>query len=328
MQVPPYRERTQRLQSQAYRSRAMWPCSDFTSSDDDGHNTCSNGSLLVREPSVLSCVFVARRRSIPRKGWTQIEVPHGWTQLIRGVRPKSEKWPRAERNLSAVPGAGSRSQVQRGRWRQPIQRASPEESQHAARQRVLQLESPSCSLRRFERSGGHHVARIIEVRTSCSSGSAVGCATRTVRAIRDSCSEAVGRIGRGTSQIGVQVGRRPERLRVETAQRPQETNPTAPVPPPDWAAELQRLQSLVCQLQGERIQLGPRHLEEELQDLRWEVDALRHERDSLVAERRSVGSDTTMAVVGVIAPSSDRMAALIEEGELKRRKMEAALSTT
>ena len=97
-----------------------------------------------------------------------------------------------------------------------------------------------------------------------------------------------------------------QRLRVETAQRPQETNPTAPVPPPDWAAELQRLQSLVTQLQEERIQLGSRHLEEELQDLRWEVDALRHERDSLVAERGSVGPDTTMGVVGVTVPSSDR----------------------
>ena len=68
----------------------------------------------MREPSVLSCVFVAGRRSMPRKGWTQIEVPHGWTQLIRGVRPESEKWPRAERNPPAAPGAGSRSQVQLG----------------------------------------------------------------------------------------------------------------------------------------------------------------------------------------------------------------------
>ena len=81
----------------------------------------------------------------------------------------------------------------------------------------------------------------------------------------------------------------------------------------------------MTQLQEERIQLGPRHLEEELQDHLWEVDALRHERDSLVAERGAVGSDTTMAVVGVTGPSSDRMAALIEEGEMKRRKMEAAL---
>ena len=41
---------------------------------------------------------------------------------------------------------------------------------------------------------------------------------------------------------------------------------------------------------------------------------------ALVAERGAVGSDTTMAVVGV--------AVLIEEGEMKRRKMEAALIKT
>ena len=85
-----------------------------------------------------------------------------------------------------------------------------------------------------------------------------------------------------------------QRLRVETAQRPQDANPAAPMPPPDWAAELQRLRSLVTQLQEERIQLGPRHLDEELQDLRWEVDALRHERDSLVTGRGTVGSDPTL----------------------------------
>ena len=42
MQVLSLRERTQRVQSQAYRSRAMWPCCDITSSDDDEHNTDSN----------------------------------------------------------------------------------------------------------------------------------------------------------------------------------------------------------------------------------------------------------------------------------------------
>ena len=68
--------------------------------------------------------------------------------------------------------------------------------------------------------------------------------------------------------------------------------------------------------QQERIQLGPRQVEEELQDLRWEVDALRHERDSLVAERGgSVVQDTTMAVVGVNSTCS-----LIDEGDLKRRR--------
>ena len=30
-----------------------------------------------------------------RKGWTHVEVPNGWVQLIRGPRPKSVQWPRA-----------------------------------------------------------------------------------------------------------------------------------------------------------------------------------------------------------------------------------------
>ena len=47
MQVPSYRERTQRFQSQVYRSRAMWPCCDFTSSDDDEHHTDNNFLLFT-----------------------------------------------------------------------------------------------------------------------------------------------------------------------------------------------------------------------------------------------------------------------------------------
>ena len=144
----------------------------------------------------------------------------------------------------------------------------------------------------------------------------VSCTQKRLAALDEERAKLVSELEEGEARL--------QRLRVETAQRHQDANPAAPAPPPDWAAELQ-LRSLVTQLQEERIQLGPRHLEEELQDLRWEVDALRHERDSLVAEREAVGSDTT---VGVTGPSSDRMAHLIEEGNMKRHKMEAALTKT
>ena len=52
MQVPPNWERTQRFQSQAYCSRAMWPCCDFTSSDDDEHNTDNNLLLLFADVDI------------------------------------------------------------------------------------------------------------------------------------------------------------------------------------------------------------------------------------------------------------------------------------
>ena len=55
---------------------------------------------------------------MPRKGWTQVEVPSGWIQLIRGPRPKSVQWPKVVRMLSAVPAGTPQCQrVPRGGWR-------------------------------------------------------------------------------------------------------------------------------------------------------------------------------------------------------------------
>ena len=67
MQVPPYRERTQRFQSQAYRSRAMWPCCDFTSSDDDEHNTDNHFLLLFTDVGITPTLL---------EGLTQVDVLH------------------------------------------------------------------------------------------------------------------------------------------------------------------------------------------------------------------------------------------------------------
>ena len=30
---------------------------------------------------------------MPRRGWSQLEVPSGWIQVLRGPRPKSVQWP-------------------------------------------------------------------------------------------------------------------------------------------------------------------------------------------------------------------------------------------
>ena len=67
MQVPSQRERTQRFQSQAYRSRAMWPCCDFTSSDDDEHNTDNNFVLLFADIAITPTLF---------EGLTEVDVLH------------------------------------------------------------------------------------------------------------------------------------------------------------------------------------------------------------------------------------------------------------
>ena len=67
MQVPLCRERTQRFQSQANCSRVMWPCCDFTSSDDDEHNTDSNSLLFFADVDIMPTLL---------EGLTVVEVLH------------------------------------------------------------------------------------------------------------------------------------------------------------------------------------------------------------------------------------------------------------
>ena len=67
MQVPLCREHTQRFQSQAYCSRAMWPCCDVTSSDDDEHNTDNNFLLLFADVGITPTLL---------EGLTEVDVLH------------------------------------------------------------------------------------------------------------------------------------------------------------------------------------------------------------------------------------------------------------
>ena len=56
-----------RFQSRAYRSRAMWPCCDFTSSDDDEHNTDNNFLLLFAEIAIAPTLL---------EGLSEVDVLH------------------------------------------------------------------------------------------------------------------------------------------------------------------------------------------------------------------------------------------------------------
>ena len=58
---------TQRFQSQAYNSRAMWPCCDFTSSDDDEHNTDNNFLLLFADVDITATLL---------EGLTEVDALH------------------------------------------------------------------------------------------------------------------------------------------------------------------------------------------------------------------------------------------------------------
>ena len=54
---------------------------------------------------------------MPRKGWSAMDVPSGWVQVLRGLRPTSVRWPMAADH--GAPVAETKHRVCRGRWCQP-----------------------------------------------------------------------------------------------------------------------------------------------------------------------------------------------------------------
>ena len=86
----------------------------------------------------LSCTMV-------RKGWSNLEVPNGWLKVVRGVRPPSEKWPRA----------GSQQQRRQPVGPAPVTRAAPPlaapTSQLATRTIASGCRSASCEDASFYR---------------------------------------------------------------------------------------------------------------------------------------------------------------------------------
>ena len=46
------------------------------------------------------CIFL-----MPRRGWSAMDVPSGWVQILRGPRPRSVRWPRAPAQRPHRPGS-------------------------------------------------------------------------------------------------------------------------------------------------------------------------------------------------------------------------------
>ena len=67
----------------------LWKrCSHF------GSSHLSQTLCCLRTRRAWCSLFPSVRRCfMPRRGWSTLEVPDGWLQLIIGPRPKSERWP-------------------------------------------------------------------------------------------------------------------------------------------------------------------------------------------------------------------------------------------
>ena len=89
-----------------------------------------------------------------RRGWTHVEVPSGWVQVLRGPRPPSVQWPSAkgvsnskfqERRSSAAPpvGKGSGNGAPRHKERDvtPLPRRTPEMNRKAAVAKIARIQA-------------------------------------------------------------------------------------------------------------------------------------------------------------------------------------------
>ena len=80
---------------------------------------------------------------MPRRGWSAMDIPSGWVQVLRGPRPKSETWPVAS---SGRKQPTSKQEPIRGRWRQAAPRSNvrapdPDAALEHARSKVSSLEA-------------------------------------------------------------------------------------------------------------------------------------------------------------------------------------------
>ena len=105
---------------------------------------CSTGTAKMSNscPRHVCCLFRTVRfrlcllcRLMVRKGWTQMEVPSGWVQILRGPRPKSEQWPKQSKSISKVKGRGQQRQSS------VSPRHDPDSVMSNARSRIAKLEA-------------------------------------------------------------------------------------------------------------------------------------------------------------------------------------------
>ena len=131
-----------------------------------------------------------------KPGWSQVEVPNGWVQLIRGPRPKSVQWPRAKEGKpkQVVPQRQLRTPTASSR--------SPEEVAEQARKRVGQLQVAMHALDPTDPARPALEEALKKARGLATFPSLEG-ASPVHRAILDPCEEEVGGGGGEGSGGGV-----------------------------------------------------------------------------------------------------------------------------
>ena len=199
-----------------------------------------------------------------RRGWTKVEVPDGWLQVIRGPRPRSEKWPLQTGPRSAAPPSKPVPRPRADHTQQPKHQpglrtsglrpfTDPATKVSDAKERVVKLERALAAMEGIDGSEVDAIREALERAKKAAQSPPVetqirDCEQFLVRARAH--LEAID-AQRATVVASIEEGsKRLESLKVVQQTQPPQT--------PDTSSEVQRLQALVAQLQSQLVQVqGP-----------------------------------------------------------------------
>ena len=177
-----------------------------------------------------------------------MEVPDGWVQLIRGPRPKSEKWPLQSRQkpMPAVRQSGAQGS-KRPIVTDPVRRVSPDLARVTAQERARKLEKALEVMSDVE--GAAVEAIRVELKKAQNAA-----AVPTLDVQIQQCESFITRSERRLAEIDPQrvaeeeslteAKARLERLRSEVIAEPSV--------PTDWETEVKKLRQQVAELQSQK----------------------------------------------------------------------------
>ena len=77
---------------------------------------------------------------MPRRGWSKADVLAGWIQIVRGPRPRSVQWPRADSVRSPVQSPKAPPPPHQPTFKSAKDKVSPDAAREAARNKIFKLE--------------------------------------------------------------------------------------------------------------------------------------------------------------------------------------------
>ena len=207
-----------------------------------------------------------------RKGWSVMEVPNGWYEVLRGPRPPSVRWPVAARGQHQHARAQPRPAITKvsctrekvanndAVHRPPPVRVSPEAANEAARARVTSLEAvisalgnadgPALKLLQEALSKARKAAQVAPV------GERLEACTQFIERAKKRLEKSdleLEKIQAERARLAAELAEgqaRLEALRTEAGS----AAPTQPPAPMDVGAELKRMQAVIDDLLRERSQ--------------------------------------------------------------------------